>query len=168
MNLGAQVVTADDAGRFHLLAESDPDMIMVAHRSGYAEISPADVVSSGFVTLRTWCRTKGRVAAGTKPVAGQKVSVYRFGFPSGDSPTPSWEDEAVTDADGRFACDRVTHGRLVVDRLFSGGAVNGIVKCNSWPRTVSERSSTPMDFRSVLRPRLPRPAPWLPALRQPD
>lgn len=70
------------------------------------------------------------MAAGTKPVAGQKVWVYRFGSPSGDSPTPSWEDEAITDANGHFACDRVIQGRLVVDRLFSGGpgagGVNGL------------------------------------------
>ena len=98
--------------------------VLVAHRSGYAELSPADLISSGVVTLRSWCRVEGRVAAGTKPVAGQKVRVYRSGSPSGDSPTPSWQDEAVTDADGRFACDRVIQGRLVVNRQFSGDIVN--------------------------------------------
>ena len=84
---------------------------------------------SGAVTLRRWCRVEGRVVAVTKPVAGQKVQVYRVGSPGGDSARTSWEDEAVTGADGRFACDRVIQGRLVVDRLFSGGAVEGVVHC---------------------------------------
>ncbi len=125
--LGAQVVIADDAGRFHLLPESDAGMIMVAHRSGYAEIRPADLLASHVVTLRRWCHVKGRVVAGTKPVAGQKVWVYRNGSSSDGSAGTSWEDQAVTDSDGRFACGRVVQGRLVVDRLFSEGAVKGIV-----------------------------------------
>ena len=102
-------------------------MIMVAHRSGYAEIRPADLLATHVVTVRRWCHVEGRVVAGTKPVAGQKVWVYRNGSSSGDSAGHSWEDEAVTDADGRFACGRVVQGRLVVDRLFSQGAVKGIV-----------------------------------------
>ncbi len=125
--LGAQVVTADDAGRFHLPPEPDPGVIMVTHQSGYAEVVPADLIASGVVKLRKWCRVEGRSVAGTKPVAGQKVGVYRIGILSGDSPKPSWEDEAITDADGRFACDRVVPGRLVVDRLFAGTTVNGFV-----------------------------------------
>ena len=79
--LGARVVTADAAGRFRLPPESDPGMIIVAHRSGYAEIKPADLIASGVVTLRRWCRVEGRVVAGTKPVAGQKVWVYRERVP---------------------------------------------------------------------------------------
>ena len=125
--LGARVVIADEAGRFHLPPESNAGMIMVAHRSGYAEIRPADLLATHVVTVRLWCRVEGRVMAGTKPIAGQKVSVYRNGSPSGDSAGASWQDEAVTDADGRFACDRVVQGRLVVDRLFSQSAVKGIV-----------------------------------------
>ena len=125
--LGAQVVIADEAGRFHLPPESDAGMIMVAHRSGYAEIHPADLLAVRVVTLRNWCHVEGRVVAGTKPVAGQKVLVYRNGSSSGDMAGISWEDEAVTDADGRFSCGRVVQGRLVVDRLFSQGAAKGIV-----------------------------------------
>src|SRR5262249_17566877 len=125
--LGARVVTCDAGGRFRLPPESDPGTILVAHQSGYAEIKPADLRASGTVTLHKWCRVEGRVLAGTKPVAGQKVWVYRIGSPGEDSPTHSWEDEAITDADGRFVCDRVIAGRLVIDRMFSAGAVQGIV-----------------------------------------
>ena len=67
------------------------------------------------------------MVASTKPVAGQKVRVYRYGSPSGDWPMISWEDEAVTNGDGRFACDRVIPGRQIVDRLFAGATVKGIV-----------------------------------------
>src|SRR5262249_38782219 len=91
--LGARVLIADAAGRSRLPPECDPGTIIVAHRSGYAEIKPADLRASGAVTLHRWCRVEGRVVAGTKPVAGQKVWVYRIGSPGEDSPTHSWEDE---------------------------------------------------------------------------
>src|SRR5262249_19847772 len=126
--LGARVVIADTAGRLRLPPESDPGTIIVAHRSGYAEIKPADLRASGTVTLQRWCRVEGRVVAGTKPVVGQKVWVYRIGSPGEDSPTHSWKDEAITNADGRFACDRVIQGRLVIDRVFSAGAGQGAVQ----------------------------------------
>jgi hypothetical protein len=67
------------------------------------------------------------VVAGTKPVTGQKVWVYRIGSPGEDPPTHYWKDEAITDADGRFACDRVIQGQLVIDRVFSAGGVQGVV-----------------------------------------
>jgi hypothetical protein len=125
--LGARVVTADAAGRFRLPPESDPGVVLVAHERGYAEIQPADLARSGVVTLHRWCRVEGRVLAGTKPVAGQKVWIYRIGSPGEASPTHSWEDEAITGADGQFACDRVVQGRLVVDRVFAARPVQGIV-----------------------------------------
>ena len=128
--LGAMVVTADAAGRFRLPPECDPGTIVVAHDRGYAEIRPADLISSGVVTLRRWGRVEGRVLAGTKPVAGQTIWVQRCGHPSGDSPRAFWMNEVITDADGRFVCDRVVAGRLVVDRVFPAGdgqvAVNGL------------------------------------------
>ena len=124
---GYRVVTADAEGRIRLPPECDSGAIIVAHDRGYAEIRPADVISSGVVTLRKWCRVEGRVVAGTKPVVGQKVRVCRNGSLSYESPTPSWEAEAITDADGRFACDRVVAGRQIVDRWFPTGDGEGTV-----------------------------------------
>jgi hypothetical protein len=125
---GYRVVTADAEGRFRLPAECDPGMIIVAHGRGYAEVRPADVIASGVVALRRWCRVEGRLLAGTKPVVGRKIRVYRIGSASYEAPTPSWEDEAITDADGRFACDRVVAGRLMIDRVFSAGDREGVVQ----------------------------------------
>ncbi|MGP0069776.1 MAG: hypothetical protein ACLQGP_40020 [Isosphaeraceae bacterium] len=124
---GYRVVTADAEGRFRLPAECDPGMIIVAHGRGYAEVRPADVIASGIVTLRRWCRVEGRLLAGTKPIVGQKVRVYRIGALSYESPTPSWDAEAITDTEGRFACDRVVAGRMVVDRFFPAGNGEGCV-----------------------------------------
>jgi hypothetical protein len=121
--LGARVVTADAEGRFRLPPESDPATIMIAHPSGYAEIDPAAIDTAPVVKLRRWGRVEGRVRAGTKPVAGQRVRVYRTWARGG----VTWESEAVTDGDGRFLCDRVAAGQVVIDRLFASGAVEGIV-----------------------------------------
>ena len=89
-----------------------------------------DVIASGIITLRRWCRVEGWFLAGTKPIVGQKVRVYRIGELSYESPTPSWEATAITDAEGRFACDRVAAGRMVVDRFFpmrdGEGCVHGL------------------------------------------
>jgi hypothetical protein len=118
-SLSAQVVTADAAGRFRLPTECDPGTIVVAHQSGYAEIKPADLMVSKAVTLHRWCRVEGRLLAGKTPVAGQKVRVYRIGSPGEAGPTHTWQDEAITDASGRFACEKVVQGRLFIDRVFS-------------------------------------------------
>src|SRR5262249_1595745 len=126
-SLGARVVIADAAGQLRLPPETDPGTILVAHRGGYAEMKPADLMAAGAITLRRWCRVEGRVLAGPKPVAGQKVWVYRIGSPVEDAPTHSWEDEAITDADGRFACDRVIAGRLVVDRVAGHSGLDGVM-----------------------------------------
>jgi hypothetical protein len=129
-SLSAQVVTADATGRFRLPPECDPGTIVVAHPSGYAEIKPADLMVSKAVTLRRWCRVEGRVLAGKKPVASQKVRLYRIGSPGERAPTHTWQDEAITDVGGRFACDRLVAGRLFIDRVFPAGdgegGVNGL------------------------------------------
>jgi hypothetical protein len=161
--LGAKVVTAGAEGGLRLFPDCDPGTIVVAHQTGYAEIKPADLMTSKAVTLRRWCRVEGRVLAGTKPVAGQKVRVYRIGPPGEASPTHSWKDDAITDAAGRFACDRVVQGRLVIDRVFpSGGGeafVHGLacsievregqttrVSLGSPGRTLVGRFQAPKDF----------------------
>ncbi len=127
--LGTQVVTADAQGRLRLPPESDPGTVIIAHPSGYAEIKPADLSAAPapVVVLRKWCRVEGRVLAGTKPVPGQTVWIYHIGPQGVDRPTFRWEAEAITDADGRFTCDRVIQGRLVIDRLFKGNGVEGTV-----------------------------------------
>jgi hypothetical protein len=117
--LGARVVTADGEGRLQLPPEPDPGIILVAHPSGYAEVKPAELAASPLVRLRRWCRVEGQVLAGTKPVPGQSVSIYHVGPQSNDFPWFDWEARAVTDGNGRFACDRVIQGRLVIDREFA-------------------------------------------------
>ena len=124
---GAKVVTADAEGRFRLPPECDPGMIIVAHDRGYAELRPADVTTTGVVTLRKWGRVEGRVVAGTKPVVGREIQITRHGASNGDLPAPVWAAEAVTNAEGRFICDRVVAGRMDVDRWFPADEGKGTV-----------------------------------------
>jgi hypothetical protein len=119
--LGAGVVTADASGRLRLPPECDAGRILVAHASGYAEIEPAELAATPVVTLRRWGRVEGQVLAGTKPVAGRKVRVYHHGPQDGSLSGFCWEAEGVTDAAGRFVCDRVVQGRLIIDRVFPSG-----------------------------------------------
>ena len=125
--LDARVVTADTNGRLRLPPESDPGTIIIAHPSGYAEVKPADLAVAPVVVLRRWCRVEGQVLAGTRPVPGQTVWISHYGSQQGDSMTSCWDAEAITGADGRFTCDRVIQGRLVIDRLFKGHGVEGAV-----------------------------------------
>jgi hypothetical protein len=126
-SLGAEVSAADDCGRIWLAPESDPGTIIVAHGSGYAEIKPNDLKAAGVVTLKPWCRVEGQVLSGRKPVAGQGVWVYRTGPPSGDAPSATWQDEAISDADGRFVCEHVVAGRQIIDRVFATETIKGTV-----------------------------------------
>lgn len=115
-NLGATVVTADSRGRLVLPPECDNGTIVVAHQSGQAEITPAELSSSGTVTLHPWGRVLGKVLAGSKPLAGQKVGVYEMRSSGESSPTHYWEAEAITDEKGQFVCECVRPGRMVIDR----------------------------------------------------
>lgn len=136
--LGARVVSADASGRIHLPPEVDPGVIVVGHESGQAAVRPADLVSSGVVSLRPWGRVEGRILAGPRPVSGQTVWIYAGGGEGVGSPTPPWHAEAITDADGRFSCDRVVPGRAIVDRAFSMGEVRASVSGLATPIEVRE------------------------------
>jgi hypothetical protein len=140
--LDARVVTADSQGGLRLPPESDAGTIIIAHPSGYAEVKPADLATAPVVVLRKWCRVEGQVLAGAKPVPGQTVRIYHCGSQNGDSTTLTWADEAITGAGGRFTCDRVIQGRLVIDRVFNGGGVEGSVNGLATTIEVRERETT--------------------------
>jgi hypothetical protein len=115
---GARVSTADNRGQVRLAPECDEGLVVVAHAAGYAELKPTALSARRGVQLRPWCRAQGQLLAGSKPVSGQTIWIHRSGY-VGHQPVCEWEARAITDADGRFACDRVVAGRLIVDRVFT-------------------------------------------------
>jgi hypothetical protein len=149
--LGARVVTADAKGRLRFAPEWDAGLIIVAHTSGYAELSPAALAASPIVVLRKWCRVEGQWLVGTKPAASRPVRLYRGGYVN-ENPLCEWDARAVTDASGRFVCDQVVAGQLVIDPLFTEGGDEHSVHGLARTIAVRERQVTHVSLGGPGRP----------------
>lgn len=119
--MGYVVVETDADGRFRLRAEPDRARAVVTSPAGWAEIDPRDLAREPTVRLAPWGRIEGRILAGARPVAGRSVRAYRSTRADADSPDITWDAAATSDADGRFACDKLPAGSLIVDRDFPAG-----------------------------------------------
>ena len=72
--LGKLGTTAGD-GAFRLPSEVDPWVLVVAHDSGYAEVTAAEFAKSSTVRLKPWGRIEGEFVVDGKPVAGQAIHI---------------------------------------------------------------------------------------------
>jgi hypothetical protein len=145
-----KLVETDGEGRFTLPAEIDNSVLVVAHESGYAEITtlpphaekkaarkqpeearPQDNQALR-ITLQPWGRVEGRIMSRDKPVAGAKLWVYRS---RGDHVSiMDHGQNVVSDADGRFVVERMSPGgagicqRYIENRKGEGGHhISGLV-----------------------------------------
>jgi beta-lactamase regulating signal transducer with metallopeptidase domain len=102
--------TADAEGRFALPSEFEPAAILVVHESGVRELAYDEWKKSPEVTLDRWGRIEGQVLWQDKPATSRDVtlSVHRheYGYPG----MVASYGRTRTDADGRFAFDRVLPG----------------------------------------------------------
>lgn len=125
----ADVVAADEDGRFAFIARDDEPFIVIAvHDAGFAEVKGDALKDATPIKLEPWGKLRGRVVLGTKPDAGREISfspkrpddfnrwnfVWDYGY------------RATTDEDGRFEFDRVVPGPGIVARTvvteFGGGS----------------------------------------------
>ncbi len=121
-----KVVETDMQGRFTLPAEIDPSVMVVAHESGYAEITaiaphsakktadvkqPDEAMAQNnqalMITVQPWGRVEGRVLAQNKPVAGAKFWVYKM---RGDYAEVWAKQDVESNADGCFVVERFPSG----------------------------------------------------------
>jgi hypothetical protein len=110
------LVTTDAEGRFQLPTETEPAAILIIHDAGAAELSYAEFQKSPEVKLQGWGRIEGRVLWKDKPGVDEpiRLSIHRddYGYPG----MIASYARANTDAEGRFAFDRVLPGHAQLSR----------------------------------------------------
>ncbi|MFO0821167.1 MAG: carboxypeptidase regulatory-like domain-containing protein [Pirellulales bacterium] len=101
------ILQADAMGRYSLPTERDSAMIFVAHQSGVAELSPADLSKSTEIRLRAWGSLAGRVVWGDKPGVDVKLSVIGSREVNGYPEACSLFVETKSDERGEFLIERL-------------------------------------------------------------
>jgi len=110
--------TTDAQGRFSLPPTDGTYTLIILADQGYAEVSKERAAASNQITLQPWARVEGRFLIGDKPAVGQAVVMSRRDDAPPDRKLPRVIRMrfAETDADGRFAFDRVPAGPAYLGR----------------------------------------------------
>ncbi len=106
--------TADTDGRVHFPGMQSPRVLVVIDASGYAQVDPPELLHLQQIHLQAWAHIHGRVRIGNQPVANAQITANPP-LEALDSVEPY--SLVHTDAEGRFAMDRVPAGKLVVAQL---------------------------------------------------
>ena len=114
--------TTDAEGRFGFVLSEEPTLLVALCSAGYAEMpAEAFVSTSHTLTLSPWATVKGSVFDGPRPAAGATVWLHRNVADYPGHPGTAFGSELTCDADGRFFCDRVAEGPLMVGRKITIG-----------------------------------------------
>ena len=117
-DLGRKLAKTAADGSFHLPAEVDPWMIVVAHNDGYAETTAAEFAkNSSKVQLKPWGRVEGEFVIDGKPIAACSINL---GAGRGDI-SLEYHDSVTTDAAGKFTVKRVPPVKLFIAPFFKHG-----------------------------------------------
>jgi peroxiredoxin len=92
----------------------------VIHEAGWNELRRAPDGAVERITLKPWCQVSGRLMKGAAPWAGQKVTLEPVLYATSDHSDYSlrtyFRYEVTTDAQGRFAFDRVVDEEVTLAR----------------------------------------------------
>ena len=114
---GNRVVKTNADGRFAFPAQEPPYRVVVLHDRGFAEQVSDSKPSTVFsLTVRSWGRIEGTLRIGSRPGAGQSLSLTYEQH--GDTPNavPWWAGTGSSDTSGAFAFERVMPGEVSISR----------------------------------------------------
>jgi RNA polymerase sigma factor (sigma-70 family) len=110
-------------GRFQLPPQEPRYSLVVLHDRGYALHHAADKPAvAPDLTIRPWSRVEGTLRIGRRPGSGRQLMLSRGQRPF-LPPDIHWSDGATTDAEGRFAFERVVPGEVLISRLIPFGGI---------------------------------------------
>ena len=131
------LLRTDNSGRFAFGAVGQWSDLIVRNDEGFAHVRPAKLPAGGRIVIQAWGRIEGTLRAGSRPLAGQEISVSAMCelLPTTNPDLPYrtvdvgdavWNDAyARTDANGRFVFPRVEPGEVRISRfmprVFEGG-----------------------------------------------
>ncbi len=115
-----RVVKSDVDGRFAFPPQEPPYTLLVLHDRGFVQQTIDAKTSSAFdLATRPWGRVEGTFRVGSRPGAGQQVSLSYTKASDTAKAIPWWDSEATTDAEGRFTFERALPGETYVARDIS-------------------------------------------------
>jgi RNA polymerase sigma factor (sigma-70 family) len=100
----------DSQGRFSLQPKPGKQRILVAHKSGFAEVSREELTNSSIVHLQPWARVTGILKVGNRPATNETVELRNWNLASLFSPSLWLFLETKTDDQGRFLIEGVPPG----------------------------------------------------------
>ncbi len=112
--LSSSLVRTDAMGKFELPPEAQTNDVLITHESGSAEVAAAALMPGSRIQLGPWGRIEGRYQTNSRPVPGQEL---RLAFIGRTSASLSSQFKAMTDAQGRFAFERVPAGRHTLELM---------------------------------------------------
>jgi peroxiredoxin len=114
------VTRTDAAGAFSLPPREGRLRILVIHQAGWNELRKVADGAVEQITLKPWCLVSGRLMKGAAPWAGQQVTLEPVLYATSDRSDYSlrtyFRYEVTTDAEGRFAFDRVVDEEVTLAR----------------------------------------------------
>ena len=109
-----KIITTDASGRFSITSPSEAGKIVAADGAGFGSASIDEVRSSGVLLLQPFGRIEGILMRGGELGSGQELLISS----RGDGISFQFETYKVTtDADGRFAFEKVPAGTFSIVRL---------------------------------------------------
>ena len=99
-------------GSFRLPSEVDPWVLVIAHDSGYAEVTADEFAKSSTVRLKPWGRVEGELVVNGKPIADQVIGLSAVH--GHQEVNLYYGGEVTTNAAGRFTMERVPPARLFI------------------------------------------------------
>jgi hypothetical protein len=107
------VFTTDDHGKFSMPPRRGLLRLFVIHESGWCDMTIDAAAWPGKMELRAWCVVSGRVLVDGKAVAGATVTIEPVPVPNYDKVNRQvFRWTIKTDAEGRFAAERVPDGKM--------------------------------------------------------
>ena len=114
-----KLLTTKADGQFQLPAEIDPWVLVIAHKSGYAERTREQLERDKPVRLEKWGRIEGQVQIGGKPLPNATVDLNAG---RGDVDVVlHYSAAAKCDRSGRFSVDQLPPVKMYVKPIFQIG-----------------------------------------------
>jgi hypothetical protein len=135
------VTLAGSDGRFGLLPQTDPFIVVVLHDSGFAKVTEEQLKQGKPIRLQAWGRVEGELRTGGKPGAGEAVQLGYAMDGRPDSPRLYFHYQSTADEKGRFTFERVVPGDASVMRSVPMGPGAGRA------RMMGSTHATPVEIK---------------------
>lgn len=113
------IVRTGADGRFSFTPQRESYSLIVAHNQGYTRVTNEEGVKA--ITIQPWARVEGMLRIGSRPAAGQRVTLDRETLYAPTASGLYYNYRTNTDEQGRFTFERVVPGKgRIARRVMSG------------------------------------------------